>query len=28
MAQKYQLVEKDEFANDLVTEATGASEKN
>ena len=28
MAQKYQLVEKDEFANDLVIEATGASEKN
>ena len=28
MAQKYQLVEKDEFANELVTEATGASEKN
>ena len=28
MAQKYQLVEKDEFANDLVTEATGASERN
>ena len=28
MAQKYQLVEKDEFADDLVIEATGASEKN